>query len=181
MSQSRHTRPPRTFGLALALGASVLIYTLLPLVQVAMVVLPQMAFSAMELPLADDGGGVGSLAAGGEIEGIGSEILLLQAGMALAFLVIAVLAWRGRPPWIRFALVAAILLLLAINLASALGVALAQPTLLETGLDSGQSLRRVLASSQVVVTVLVSLYVIWYVNRAPARAFYRGYYLDDPQ
>jgi hypothetical protein len=30
------------------------------------------------------------------------------------------------------------------------------------------------------MSALVSFYVVWYLNRGPARAFYRGYYLPDP-
>ena len=46
--------------------------------------------------------------------------------------------------------------------------------------DSSLDLGRTLAAAQVPLFVLVPLYVLWYLNRAPARAFYRGYYLPDP-
>jgi hypothetical protein len=39
---------------------------------------------------------------------------------------------------------------------------------------------RSLLASRALLTLLVPLYVLWYMNRAPARAFYRGCYLAEP-
>jgi hypothetical protein len=48
---------------------------------------------------------------------------------------------------------------------------------LEDGFTSADAIFDALRSGEVLLMLLVALYVVWYMNRAPARAFYRGYYL----
>jgi hypothetical protein len=47
----------------------------------------------------------------------------------------------------------------------------------QAGLTSGDAFFSALDTGRIVIGVLVFLYVYWYMNRAPARAYYRGYYL----
>jgi hypothetical protein len=45
---------------------------------------------------------------------------------------------------------------------------------------ASDALERVLRDSYFVLGGGVMLYTLWYMNRGPARAFYRGYYLPAP-
>jgi hypothetical protein len=98
----------------------------------------------------------------------------------LLFLVIALLAWRGRPPMIRFAFIAGVIYLTVVTILLTAVSQMNQPSV-EQGLDSGAQFVDSLLTGRLVMSLLVALYVIWYVNRGPARAFYRGYYLPDVQ
>lgn len=166
-------KPGRPLGLSIAIITSVMLFSLLPLLQVGILLLLRERFRAVEY--LEDGGAVGSY-----MLGISDSKLLLQFVLGLVFLVIAVAAWRGKPARIRIVLVAAVLFLTALTIALDLS-ALAQPTAPGEGFDSSAALTDSLQRARITVSVLVGLYVVWYVNRGPARAFYRGYYLVPPE
>jgi hypothetical protein len=86
-------------------------------------------------------------------------------------LIVCILAWWGHPSQIRFLMVGVLLLLTAINLyrigeAWTSGVDPISGGLVQTGI-------RDLLGCQLPAMILAPPYVIWYINRAPARAFYR--------
>ena len=86
-------------------------------------------------------------------------------------LVVCILAWWGHPSQIRFLLVGVLLLMTVINLyriieAWTSGVDPINGGLVQTGM-------RDLLGCQLPAMILAPPYVIWYINRAPARAFYR--------
>ena len=174
----RSPKPPRPFGLSLAIFASVMLYSLLPLLQVAMVLIVQLRLRNMELRIPGGDGEIAPLAVGGDFTGVPSGGLILQTVLAIAFLAIAVMAWRGRPSWIRVALIVSVLGLLGLTALSTASTLLTSPTL-ETGIDSGEPLRQSFQWGRLIVSALIALYVLWYMNRGPARAFYRGYYLPE--
>jgi len=167
--------PPRTLGIAIAILASVCLFSCLPLLQVMMLLTLRGNLETELVPLETGG----TAAFGGSILNASDERLLLQTGLALLFLLIAALAWRGKPPVIRFILVAAVILLSAGNIALLVN-ALITPQSLQTGIDSGETVTRSLATIQLLITAVIPLYVVWYMNRGPARAFFRGYYLEEP-
>jgi hypothetical protein len=115
---------------------------------------------------------------GVNITGFSDVNLLVQAIMGLVFLLISILAWRGRPASMRFVLVAAVigLTLIAIMM-NVVPTLLTRPDIQGGGIDSSVEVARSLALGQLCFLTLIPSYVIWYMNRAPARAFYRGYYL----
>lgn len=164
-------KPGRPLGLSLAIIISVTLFSLLPIAQAMFVLSLRQQFQAMEfLP----GGG----AIGGDL--VVSDVnLIVPVINGLLFLVIAFLAWRGKPLIIRFAFVAAVIYLTLVTILLT-AASFMEPPSLEQGLDSGAQFIDSLLVGRVVMSVLVALYVIWYVNRGPARAFYRGYYLTDP-
>lgn len=149
-----------------------MLFSLLPLLQVAVLLLLRERFRAVEF--LDDGGAVGSY-----MLGVSDSRLLVQAGLGVAFLAIAAAAWRGRPAGIRLVTVFSVLFLTALTIALDLS-AIAQPTIAGEGFDSGATLADSLLRTRIALSALVGLYVVWYVNRGPARAFYRGYYLKQP-
>ena len=165
-------KPGRPLGLSIAIIVSFMLFSMLPLAQVAFVLLLQHQFAAIDFMT--QGGAVG-----GELQ-IGTINLVAPAISGFIFLVVSVLAWRGKPRGIRliFAVAVILITLMVIGLTA---LSLGTPPTLEQGLDSGADLGNTLLRTRAVVSILVALYVIWYVNRGPARAFYRGYYLPDPQ
>lgn len=173
-------KPGRTFGLSLAIIASVLLFTVMPLMQVSMVLLVQYRLSQQMPSLPLGGEEVEPIAVGGDFTGVDDGTLVLQTLVGLAFLAIAVFAWRGRPQWIRFVMVAAVCGLTLFTLLASVLPLVSQPDL-QGGIDSGAAIARSLLASRTLLSVLIPLYVLWYMNRAPARAFYRGYYLTEPE
>lgn len=165
-------RPGRPLGLSLAIIISAMLFSLLPIVQVGIFLLLRQRFQNMEFL---EGGG----AVGGNLQ-LSDTALIWQVIGGVIFLVIAVFAWRGKPPFIRYLLIAAVLILTTITIGITI-VSLSSAPDIQFGVDSARSLQDSLLRARLVVTALVSLYVMWYVNRGPARAFYRGYYLPDPQ
>ena len=173
-------KPGRTFGVSLAIAASVLLFTILPLMQVAMVLLVQYRLHQQppSLPLGSEE--LQPIAVGGDFTGVADSALVLQTALGLAFLVIAIFAWIGRPPFVRYLMIAAVVGLTLLTLLSSVLPLVSQPDL-QSGIDSGAGVARSLLASRALLTILIPLYVLWYMNRAPARAFYRGYYLPEPE
>jgi uncharacterized membrane protein (UPF0136 family) len=121
----------------------------------------------------------GGGAIGGDISGLSNTMLVIQVIMGVAFLIVAVLAWRGRPASIRFTFVGAVVVVTIVTIVLTLASLNTTPSI-QNGLDSSAPLANSLLRARIIGSVLVALYVIWYVNRGPARAFYRGYYLEAP-
>lgn len=168
-------KPPRTLGIAVAILASVCLFSCLPLLEVIMVLALR---GRLETELVQLDGG-GTAAFGGNVLNADSPRLIVQAVLALLFLIIAAFAWRGKPSTIRFILIGAVVLLSAGNIVLLI-TTLTTPQTLQTGIDSGEAMTRSLATLQLCFTVMIPLYVAWYMNRGPARAFFRGHFLKEP-
>ncbi len=167
-------RPGRPLGVSLAIIASSFLFAVVPLMQVVMVLLVQRHF--MNLSFEE---GFEPFVTGGDFLGIPESSILLQSLLSIGFLIIAGMAWRGRPPAMRYILVVAVAVLTGIKLVGIITQSLsAQDMQTMSSLDA---LSRSLGTSQVIFDLLVTVYVIWYMNRGPARAFYRGYYVHEPK
>lgn len=166
--------PPRTFGLSLAIIASVILFTAMPVAQVIWIGLLR-----WRLPTLDYGSGAPPFAVGGDYSDVGGQ-LLTRISLGVLFLIVALLAWGGRPPVIRWIMVGAVLFMTAFTIGEILIPLFRVQTIYE-GIDSGDTFRRVLLGAQLFLSILIPLYVLWYINRGPARAFYRGYYLPEPE
>jgi len=165
----------RPFGVSLAIIVSVMLFSILPLLQTGVILLLDWRLRQAELGLNADE----AFAVGGDFRGVSDGAVIFQAVSGVVFFVLAVLAWRGRPRWGRGALMAAVILLTIvtmINTASGLNT----QSSTNTGIDSGAGLVQQLLCGRLVFTILIPLYVLWYMNRAPARAFYRGESLSSP-
>lgn len=147
----RVRRPP---GLTIAIISVAILYGVLPLLEVCF--LRRLAISADEAYL----GGV-------EI----TTWTWIEAGVGLVILLICLLAWIGRPSWIRIVLIVAIVIPTLLNLYRIVQ-AINDPV---DPLFGGQvqSAMRNLLLCQLPALVLVPLYTAWYLNRTPARAFYQ--------
>jgi hypothetical protein len=169
------SKPGRTFGVTLAIIASACLFSILPLLQVGMVLSVRQHFLNMNF----QDSGLDMITMGGDLLGVPESSLILQAVLSIAFLVISVMAWRGRPSSIRFIMIVAVVLLTAIKLVSVLVPLFNQPNF-QQGTSSLAGIMNSLGAGQFVLEFFILLYVLWYMNRGPARAFYRGYYLPEP-
>ncbi len=149
---ARVRRPP---GVTLATAAVALLYGVRPLVEIAL--WSRLDATAEEALLP---GGV-DITTWAWAEGVFGAVML----------VLCALTWWGRPAWIRWGLIGAMLTLTAINLAR-----IVQAWGVELDPIFGGQLQSTLRSAllcQLPMMVLVPLYVVWFLNRAPARAFFR--------
>lgn len=163
-------KPGRPLGVAIAIFTSVCVFSLLPLAQVAfLIVLSRHSYF-------DSAGYAG----GTDVLGLNHATLIFQAGLGVVYLVIAVFAWRGRPAYIRQITMVYIVLLMAVTIVTNVLPTLTVEPCSSLPCDSSGEVRQQLACAQLPIIVLVPLYVLWYLNRGPARAFYRGYYLPAP-
>lgn len=177
-------KPGRPFGVTLAIFISVLLFCVVPLLQVAGVLIVESYFRNLDNTLILPDGQVTQGVSGGDFRGgITDAQLVMQTGVALAFLVVAIFAWIGKPAFMRFVLVGGVLLMMVISLGLSLIPALFASPEPGSGVSGGSldGLIDVLLGTQFIATLLVPLYVVWYLNRGPARAFYRGYYLQHEQ
>lgn len=172
-------KPRRPFGVSLAILASVLLFTVIPMLQVGMILLVEHHFRNLDNTITLPSGETLEGFSGGDFRGgITDERLILQTVMGVGFLVVAALAWYGKPPQMRYVMLLSVLILTAISL----GLTIIPSLLDESSPTSGGSLDSLIAPLrcfQLSITLLVPVYVVWYLNRAPARAFYRGYYLSE--
>lgn len=150
--QARIRRPP---GVTLALVAVGVLYGLRPLLEAAL-------YHRLDAT-ADE-----ALIPGGIEISVWSTV---EGAFGAVMLALCLLAWLGRPARIRWVLIGAMLMLTAINL-----FRIAQAWRVEPDPVFGGQVQSGLRSAllcQLPLMALVPLYVVWYLNRAPARAFFR--------
>lgn len=156
-------RVRRPLGLTLAIIGVAILYGILPLAEVY--------FLHRVTATADDElyllGGVDV-----------SQWVWIQGAVGAVILIICILAWWGRPPWIRFVMVGALVLLTIINLYRVFEAVTGTTDPIFGG--QTQSIMRGFLRCQLPAIILVPLYAAWYLNRAPARAFYRRVPLAAP-
>lgn len=145
----------RPLGLTIAILATGVFYGLMPLLEVYF--LRRLDATAEEAYIL---GGVDT-----------TTWTTVQGIIGGAILVVCVLAWIGRPPWIRWVLIGAILVPTAISLFRVFE-AWTDPINPITGGQAQETVQGFLRC-QGPLLILVPLYVLWYLNRAPSRAFYR--------
>lgn len=159
-------KPKRPFGLSLAIIASILLFTILPLLEIVFIlsVNDMMAFDT-----------VGR--SGMDVVGIESyqQQMILQGLFALGFLIIGILSWIGRPSKMRYLLSASIL---GISLLTIFQQILPRLNSIGTSLDASREVNQPIITFHLILTILITIYSVWYINRWASRAFYRGYYLQ---
>jgi hypothetical protein len=158
-SAGRVRRPP---GLTLALLATAALYGVLPLLEAYF--LYRLDATTQEAFLL---GGV-TITTWTWAQALYGAVMVLVCG----------LAWWGRPPQIRFVLSALLLVLTAVTLYRVVETWTTPQDPIFGG--QVQTALRGFLRCQLPALVLVPLYVLWYLNRAPARAFYRRVPLSAP-
>lgn len=164
--------PGRPFGVTLAIIVSVIFFSILPMLWIGARLLIERQFSEERVIVLEDGTRLTDAGmSGGNFGSLASEEVLLQVGLAVGFLVIAFFAWRGRPAFMRHALVASVVTIAGISIWSSIVLLTSDPSL------EGGSLDAVIDSilcGRLTLYIVIPVYVVWYLNRAPARAFYQG-------
>jgi hypothetical protein len=135
-------RPP---GLLIAILTTGLLYGVGPLVPVVLTLLANAQGGAVNTELSN-------------------IITWLNVVTGIITLVVCVLAWRGHPRWIRWALIGIVWIASIVQF-----IAFLRPA------DSGVNLYTgSIFICQLMLYLLVPAYLTWYLNRAPARTFYRA-------
>ncbi len=160
-------KPPRPLGLSLAIIASVMIFTALPLLEVVFVI------SVDNMMVFDEVGRSGIDIIG--MDGFRQQ-LIPQVLFAFGFLVIAVLSWLGRPAIMRYILSGTIAMISILTITQQIIPRLnANPATLDASRDINQPILTI----YLILTIIITLYSVWYINRWASRAFYRGHYLEE--
>jgi hypothetical protein len=154
--QKKNVKPERRYrplGMIIAILATAVVYGIIPLVPLAMTALITLEghnMSGADLPYNN-----------------------LDVTVAIIILLICILAWLGRPRWIRWVLI------LSVWLATAYQIKGLYQTLPPGSVMKGATGGTIAEFSQsvvpciVIMLVVIPLYITWYMNRAPVRAFYR--------
>lgn len=167
-------RPPRTLGIMLAIWVSALSYSLMPLIYIIWVVIYRVRLNSIEVIVGMSSDTVG---------GLGIAVLSwweigAWGGLALGYGAVAVWVWRGGKSIMRHILTSGVVVALVGYMTLAwYRISQNNRLMLESGELSAPSGIGVILNSGFAFSLLVTLYVLWYLNRGPARAFFRGYYL----
>lgn len=167
---SLKTKPGRPFGVTIAIFLSVLMYTILPLMEVVyLLVVNQLIYHDSE---------TGAIIGFDLLASAGSPIFV-QSFIALAFLLVAIFAWRGTYPQIRNIYIATVVgLTIAFIILQIIPYLFVQPNI-EEGINSTDVIKQQGRLFQLILLLLIMLYVVWYMNRWAAKAFYRGFYIES--
>lgn len=169
--------PRRPFGVTIAILLCLLFFAVIPSLAILSRILIEQHISANNTFTLPDGSEATILNSG--VESLGSSInqttILQQGIISILVFILAFFAWRGKPSWVRFGFMGFVLIISAILIYQ--NLLISQLSNLEGG--TGQGLFDFLKSGNTLFLFILPVYVIWYLNRAPARAFYRGYYLQE--
>jgi hypothetical protein len=144
----------RPLGLLIAILATGVIYGLGPLVQ------PLMAF-------------IVNLRGGGQT---GVTLLhtvdWLNAAIGLIVIAVCIMAWRGQPAWSRWVLISIVWIATLAQAINLLFPAVDESTGNAVVGSNLSGVTQPFMLCQLVLYILIPLYITWYLNRAPVRAFY---------
>lgn len=165
----------RPLGVSLAIILCAILFAIVPLFELGGRLLIQARLAAIDdieitMP---DGTVVQTLASGGYEGLINSTALISQLVVCVWVLVVCVMAWRGRPRGIRWVFTATVVALAALTAYITLRSAVIVPSILE-GVSSGDEVSSFQWVGALFSALLLPLYTVWYMNRAPARAFFRS-------
>jgi hypothetical protein len=154
-SQKKNVKPERRYrplGMIIAILAVALVYGIFPLVPfflTALITLEGHYMSGADLPFSS-----------------------LDVTVGLLILLICVLAWIGRPRGIRWVLILSVWLATAYQLKGVFQAT--RPGSITQGISGGSiaELSQSVLPCLVILLIAIPLYITWYMNRAPARAFY---------
>lgn len=105
------------------------------------------------------------------IDFIGGSVGWLSVGLGAITLIACIGAWIGRPRGVRLFLVGMLWIQVVFSAARLIAHLSSTPTLPEVGGTFTSTATQLIC--QAPLLTLVPLYVTWYLNRAPARQFYR--------
>lgn len=148
----------RPLGVTIALLGAVVFFGIFPLIEL---------YLAYRLDRASEGSFII----------VGTDLVPLDAwtwfgGLAgLLVILMAIPAWLGRPPYIRFVFIGTIMLSMAATIAKVIAHSDASNPILPQ--NAFESALQDVFGLQYFIQAVMLVYILWYLNRAPARAFYR--------
>lgn len=172
-------KPGRPLGVVVAVFFGLLVFTIIPLIQVGFTL--RLRNTIRDSATINIGGSEIFLGGALGFANVTDLELIARVVPAALYLVVAVFSWRGRPSRIR-----TIFNISSISLAAwYIGLDIfkrvqSQSFIAATEGFSAPSPASTLQNGWYILMVLILCYMLWYMNRGPARAFYRGYYLPAP-
>lgn len=165
----------RPLGVSLAIVLAGSLFGLIPGLNLAMLLFVQarlsnIANTEVTLP---DGSVMTVMSSGGYENLINPAAFIVQACVCLWVFAVCIMAWRGKPKGIRWVFTATVLILASITAYVTLGALWGRPDL-SAGVSSADAVDGFEWANAIFASVLLPLYTVWYMNRAPARAFFRG-------
>ena len=173
-------KPYRPLGVSLAIILCGGLFSLLPLLNLSIQLLVQarlsnLANTQVTMP---DGTTLQAVAAGGYEGVVNPGAFLAQLVVCLWVLAVCVMAWRGKPSGIRWVFTGTVLALAMLTAYLTLRAVFVMPNLTQ-GMSSADEVDGWRLGAALFSTLLLPLYTLWYLNRAPARAFFAGRTLYD--
>jgi hypothetical protein len=166
-------QPSRTIGISLAVMLGIMFYTVIPIIQIGFTLYIRSSTNGFE---ASVGGNIDPIGGPYGFTAISDFELLIRIIPAILYLLFAIMAWRGKPHSMRYIIVMTAILIFGWHcLLTYLRVRSYQ----EAGIFASTLYEDRLQNTYLMMMGLTTLYIAWYLNRAPARAFFRGYYLQD--
>jgi hypothetical protein len=177
MTTPQLNKPGRPFGLNLAILTVALVFGVMPLLRIGLEVWLYTHFQNFSWTVGTGDEAIDPIMAGIDfdfnyVSGIGQGLL------SAAILIFCVMAWRGRPRWARYALLWSVLLIDAIYVLGVI-LSLTMPPDPSAGMTSADGFANSLQVGFFALLALTTTYLVWYLNREPARAFYRGSFRQD--
>jgi len=172
---ANNLKPHRPLGVSLAIIMFGGLFALIPLLNLGTQWLIQARLSSLsttELTL-PDGTTMQAMAGGGYESFVNPGALLAQIMVCVWVLTVCVMAWRGKPRGIRWIFTGTLLTLALLTAYLTLRTAFVMPSL-NQGMSSADEVGSWDWTGALFSTVLLPLYTLWYLNRAPARAFFAG-------
>ena len=174
---TQENKPGRPFGLSLAIITVAVIFAVIPLLRIGLEIWLLSHFQNFSWTVDTDEEMIEPIMSGVNFDfdyiATGGQALL-----AIGILTLCILAWRGRPRWVRSALVWVVLIIDAMYIL-AMVVSLTRPRDLSEGITSADELAAPLQGGYFILLILTTSYLVWYINREPARAFFRGAFRDE--
>jgi len=153
----KDARRYRPLGVSIAILATAALYCILPIFPALLLVIV-----ILRRP-----GDISDLAG----QFLGGPLGWISALLGIITLVVCVFAWLGRPARSRWTLIGLVWLSTALRLIQT-AQALSAYNGIGTVGGNADAITRSIALCQLPMLILVPLYITWYMNRAPARAFY---------
>lgn len=169
MTAQGMARPGRPFGISIAVALSLAIFVMMPLVELIFLL------AVTGIRVQEEAG----VLAGTNSAALPMPLICAQGGLAGAFFILALLAWRGAPRWVGLAYPLAVVVYSAVLLFVRLLPSLTTAPTLSGGIDSFDSAQQVIDQVLVIIVLFLLIYTPWFFNRWSARAYYRGAYLQS--
>ncbi len=162
------SKPKRPLGLTLAIFASMMLFSIVPLAQTLFV----LGINGYQ------GQGDSGIVSGISISNFDPVPYLTRAFLAFLFLALCIFTGLGRPRAMRFIFPIGVFLFGGSVILSQILPAFITPVTLEEGIDSGVPLRQTVQWGYFFMILTVTTYSIWFANRWSSRAFFRGHYTE---